>query len=257
MTEFLKKYWVFLLLIVIAISFIIYQQFELHQKKSIIYYQDSIMVIDSTKYSVLAQEYQNEKDAIADLERYAKGLAEVIDSKNEKIRTYEQVIIKLKNQVYTYIDTVEVFQVINDTILVPIGDDMVNIDIENSLYKVNGTTYLYPRKGYTIYFEGKPITLDIVIAEDKNGVYNSYIETNNPDLELVDFKTRFLKEPKSFWSELYGITSLGVTNKNVLFDLGIGYNKFGIKGIVGFDYQEYSISKNNVIYGLGLTYKIF
>ena len=257
MIEFLKKYWVFLLILVIAIGFIVYQQIQLHEKNSIIYYQDSVIQLDSTKYKTLAQEYQNEKDARADVERYAKGLLEVIDYNKEQIRTYERIILKLKQQQYTHKDTSIVFQVVNDTIKVHVGDDRVPVNIENSLYKIFGETYLYPEKGYTINFEGKEIVLDVVISEDKNGVYQSYIETNNPDLQLIDFKTRFLKPQDSFWKGFYSQTSLSLTNKNVLFDIGIGYNRFGIKGIIGADYQDYTISKNNVIYGAGITYKLF
>lgn len=255
--EFLKKYWWVVAIVVILSGVIIYQQVKLHKKNSIIYYQDSIIALNSEQYKTLAEQYQNEKNAIADLERYNKQLADELDKANETIRNYTQIIIKLKNQTYTYKDTITVFNVINDTIRVPLGKDSVFINIGNSLYDIKGVTYLYPKKGYDVLFTGKPITLDIVVSEDANGIYNSYIDVNNPDLELIKFQTRFLKEEPTFWEQVSGQVSLGLTNKNVLFDLGIAYKKWGVKGIIGLDYQSYTIQKDNFIFGGGITYQIF
>lgn len=252
-----KRYWWVILIVLAVGGYIAYLQMQLHEKNSIIYYKDSIQVLGDNKYKTLAEQYQNEKDAKADLLRYNKELLAEIEKAKETINSYTQIVIKLKKQQYTYVDTTKVFNVINDTIRVPIGQDSVGINIENSLYKVIGSTFLYPHKGYDINFEGKEMTLDVVVTEDINGIMHSYVDVNNSDLELIKFNTRFLKQTPSFWSGFRSQIGANLTNKNIFLDVGVSYGHWGVKGIVGFDYQQQVINQQQLMYGGGITYSPF
>lgn len=254
--ELLKKYWWVLLIIAVVLTYIIYLNIQLNKKNSIIYYKDSVITLNETQYKTLSEEYINEKNAKADLERYNKVLASEIEKANEIIKNYSQLVLAIKTQHYTYRDTVTFFEVVSDTIRVPIGKDSVRINLENSLYRVYGTTFLYPKKGYDIDFFGKNVTLDVVVTEDDNGIYNSYVDLNNPDLQLIKFKTRFLKSQPSFWSGFRSQVGLNFTNKNAFLDAGVSYGKWGVKGIIGMDYQQVT-NQQQLIYGGGLTFSPF
>ena len=259
MKEFFKANGIWLIIVAVLLGFTIYQQFELKEKYSLLDYKDSLIKIDSMRYSKLALEFEDQKRIDEYLQKTNKSLSDLLDKAKEEVRVVSGLLLKLKTQHFTGKDTVHVFNVIHDTIQVPIGQDTVGFDAENSLFKVTGQTSLYPYKSYWLNFEGKPFSIDFVISEDRNGIFKTYIDTKNPDLELIDVNTRFIKEKNTlgFWGNLTGVGDICFTNKDVTTGLGILYKKIGIKGIIGYDYQDYTIAKNNLKYGGGIVFKLF
>ena len=219
--------------------------------------KDSLHKIDSTKYSKIAEEYKNSEQANSDLMAKNKELSEYIQERDETIRYYSSLVFKLQNQTYyRIIDSVE-FSIINDTIRVPIGMDTVNFDEENSVVRVHGYTFLVPNKGYLLNIDGKPFPLDVVVTEDRDGIFTGYVDTKNPDLELTDMTVRVLRNSPGFWDNFGIFTSFNLTNQNTFIDLSFVKGKFGIRGIVGYNYMDYVIDKNNLQYGGGIIYKLF
>lgn len=259
MKEFLKSNWGWLLVIILILGFVVYQQFELKEKYELLDYSDSLHKIDSVRYEKIALEFKTQEQINNDLKKSNINLSELLDKANEEVRLTSQLVLKYKNQYFSRRDTIPVFQVISDTIRVPVGQDTVGFDAENSLFKVKGQTNLYPYKGYWVNIEGKPFSIDFVVSEDRNGIFKTYIDTKNPDLELIDVRTRFIKEGSTlgFWENFSGFAGTSVTNKDASIDLNILYKKVGIRGVVGYDYQSYTIDKNNLKYGGGLVLKLF
>lgn len=254
--EFIKKYWssIILFVVIIILSIWIFSlKKDLNDRENLIYVTDTITVIDSTRYSTLMAEYQNLQSAFADLERKNKSLYNIIKDNEEEISSYISIVLKLKEQIKEHI-TDTVFVVNNDTILVPIGDDKVYINEETGIVKVTGYTYLHPKKGYIIKIEGKDIILDVVITEDANGVYKAYIDTQNPELELIKFVPRFVGKDKtddSFWDNIGGMVGMNMTNQNLFLDAGITYHGTGLKAIFGYQYDNINNSKGK-FYGMGM-----
>ena len=219
--------------------------------------KDSLIKIDSTKYSKIAEEYNNEKQANSDLRAKNKELSEYLQENKETIRYYSNLVLKLKNQTYyNIVDSVK-FVIIGDTIRVPVGMDTVGFDEENSLVRVHGFTFLVPNKGYLMNIDGKPFPLDIVVTEDRDGIFTGYVDTKNPDLEVTDMTVRVLRQSPGFWDNFGIFTSLNLTNQNTFIDLSFVKGRFGIRGIVGYNYMDYVIDKNNLQYGCGIIYKLF
>jgi len=254
--EFIKKYWLSIILFVVIVILSIWifsLKKDLNDRENLIYVTDTITVIDSTRYSTLMAEYQNLQSAFADLERKNKSLYNIIKDNEEEISSYISIVLKLKEQIKEHI-TDTVFIVKNDTLLVPIGDDKVYINEESGIVKISGYTYLYPKKGYVVTIEGKEINLDIVITQDKNGVYKAYIDTQNPELELIKFVPRFVGKDKtddSFWKNIGGIVGMNMTNQNLFIDAGITYRGTGLKAIFGYQYDNIDNSKGK-FYGMGM-----
>lgn len=259
MKEFLKSNWGWLLVIALILGFVVYQQFELKKKYELLDYADSLHKIDSVRYEKIALEFKTQEQINNDLKKSNINLSELLDKAKEEVRITSQLVLKYKNQYFTYKDTVQVFHVVNDTINVPVGQDTVGFIAENTLFRVVGQTNLYPYKSYWVNIEGKRFQIDFVVAEDRNGIFKTYIDTKNPDLELLDVRTRFIKEVNTlgFWGNLSGLVGTSITNKDASLDLNILYKKVGVRGVIGYDYQDYTIDKNNLKYGGGLIFKIF
>lgn len=246
------------LLLTISIYINIKQQLHIREKDNQIYVTDSLRKIDSTKYCNIAIEYQNSKQANNDLKRQNEGLLEEIQKGKEQITTLTNLVLKIKNQQFTHYDTVTVFKVKDSIIQVPIGDDIVKFDEKNDIMRVYGETSLYPKKGYKMNFEGIPFSVDLVLTEDENGVFKSYLDTKTKDLEAVKINTRVLRyNDVSFWKDFSSIVGLNLTTKNTFIDFGLLYKKVGLKVIGGYDYQNYTIEKGNLYYGAGFVYKLF
>lgn len=217
--------------------------------------QDSLFKLDSVRYSQLAKEYSSLEEAKADLESKNKDLSEIIDNNEEEIRYYSNLILKVKNQIITRVDTVK-FVVVDSVLQVPLGQDTVNFSAENSLVRVDGVTQLFPTKGYWLNFQGKPFALDIVVTEDNNGLFKGYVDTKNSDLEVSKLNVKVLREPKKFWDDVQILSGINFTTKNAFLNLGFMKSKLGINVIGGFDYQNYTIDKENLFYGGGILYKL-
>ena len=140
--------------------------------------KDSIIQLDRERYSKLGEEYKSKEQALADLKTENQELHKYIDEKNEQLRFYSNFYLKHKDSTYyRIIDSVR-FVLIDSTIQVPLGQDSVGFNEENSIVKVSGFTFLYPSKGYLMNIEGKPFRLDVVVTE-KNGLYKGYLDTVN------------------------------------------------------------------------------
>lgn len=259
MWAFILKYWKYLILcipIIALVIWVILLQVKLKEKDSIIYYKDSLIVVGENKWKSLAEEYINQTQINADLRKNNAELGDLLEKEKVTAVQYQQLYFKLKNQTFVHVDTTVVFNTVHDTLQVPVGQDVVPFDEQNSIVHVYGKTQLYPKKGYTLTIDGKEFQVDVVIAEDANGVKFAYVDTKNPDLELMKVNTRFLKEEDvSFTSKLYGITSVNFGSKKGFLDLGVGYKKWGLKGYIGYD--DYNFKKENQFYGLGIMYKLF
>lgn len=249
--------WKLIVLVVgiLILSFLLFKQCktnnDLKYKLSV---QDSLVQLDSARYFKLFEEYESEKQAKHDLENRNKELFEIINKNNETIRYYSELVVKLKNQKYSRVDTTVKFVMKDSIIYVPYGDDVVYFDEENDIMRIHGKTFLYPQKGYLLNVDGKPVNVEVVVTE-KKGMLTGYIDTGTPDLELTDATFRFLREPKSFWSDVDLIGSINATTKNTFIDLGVTKGNFGVKGIVGYDFQNYRLNKNDIFYGFGIILK--
>lgn len=258
--QLLKKSWPLFILGILLLGSLVYnfiQNNEISEKNAKIYFQDSLLVLDSTKYKQVVEELQSEKQATNYLKTQNQGLADLVKEAKEEIKAITQIALKFKNQSVIRIDTTQPkFIVLRDTIQVPIGKDSVDID-ENyaDVVQIKGKTWLHPNKGYKLDFESKPINLDLVLTQDKNGIWQYYVDTHNPQLEVFKIKAKILtKEAENnFWSDIHGIVSGNFTNHNSFIDLGFSYKKIGIKGIVGYTYQQI----NDVFYGGGVSYILF
>lgn len=245
-----------------------------------VYVLDSIHKLDSTQYSQIALEYQTTQQANVDLKKSNESLSEKL-KKDEEVRQYTQVTLKGKKQTYQKIDSSNFHfydpnlkpdwsKILTDTVGFTIGKfkvfdtltyktnifyslqqgyDSVKIDINNSLYRVSGASWLIPNRGYNLTVDPKPFTLDLLTTEDANGVFNSYVDTRNPDLEAVTIRTRVLRYQKSFWENLMFMGTVGATNFDTYVGLTGFYKKIGIGVITGYDYRSLTIEKNNVKFG--------
>ena len=239
--------------VVILIGFTFKQCSDNNDLEAELSTKDSVIQYDSLRYSKLAREYKSKEEAMVDLKTENQELYTIIEEGNEQLRYYSNVVLKLKNRIIHRITDSVRFVLVEDTIRVPLGQDSVGFDEENSLVRVHGFTFLYPNKGYLMNIEGKPFRLDVVVTE-KNGLFKGYLDTNNPDLELIDMKVRVLREErdKSFWSNFGGMVGISITTRNSFLDAGISFKKFGIRGILGYDYQNLQIDKNNGFFGGGI-----
>jgi hypothetical protein len=217
--------------------------------------QDSLFKLDSIRYSQLAKEYTSLEEANLDLKTKNEDLYNIIDENDEEIRYYTNLVLKVKNQITTRVDTVK-FTVIDSILQVPLGQDTIGFNTENGIFKVEGVTHLFPTKGYWLNMQGKPFELDIVVTKDENGIFKGYVDTKNEDLEVSKLNVKVLQEPKKFWDDVQILAGANFTNKNTFLNLGFMKSKLGINLIGGFDYQNYTIDKDNLFYGGGLIYKL-
>lgn len=255
------KYWPYILIgiLVIGIGYYIYTlKKEINAKNNRIYVQDSLIKVGDNEYKKLTEEYRLQEQIDNDLKKRNDSLYSVINKKQENIVYLNSIILKLKNQSYTKIDTVTKFIIKDSIIYVPIGDDIVTIEEENSLFKINAQTFLYPQKGYILNLEGKPFTVDLVLTEDDNGVFQTYVGTQNSDIELINFNPKVFKKDntKEFrkFSAFLGGT---YTTNNGFLNLDVMYNRIGLRGAVGFDYKKYTPDEEKLFWGIGLTYQLF
>jgi len=98
--------------------------------------------------------------------------------------------------------------------------------------------------------------LDVVISEDRNGVFNTYVDTKNPQIKVSAINTRVLRYQKSFWESIGFLIGAEGTTRNTSLKLGAGINNWFLHGTVGYDYKNLSIDKSNVFYGIGII-KLF
>ncbi len=261
MLEFLKKYGILLLLGVFLLASVIYnivQKYEIADKNAKIYSQDSLIKLDSTKYKQVTEELQNEQQAKAYLIQINKDLAAQIEKAKEDIKEITQLVLKVKSQTFTYIDTNHVLISVNDTVKVKVGEDSVDINANyGDVAQIKGKTWLYPYKGYKLDVEGKPINVDIVLTEDENGVYNTYVDTHNANLELLKINPKVLanNNKPGFFDNIHLLTGLDVTTQNIGINLGLSFSKLGIKGIVGHTFN--SNITQPLYYGAGVYYYLF
>lgn len=257
MLNFIKKYGLYIFLILVIAGGFFYFQKQLYEKNSQIYVRDSLIQDDSVRFHQLAEQYTTEKQARLDLEKQNKELAKLIEDANLQIRSFSQLLLKIKSQTFTHIDTIHIpFTLSGDTILVPIGQDSVQFAGENDIVKIGGSTFLYPRKGYIVTLEGKPFPLDIVVAEDRNGAFFAYVDTHSPDLELSKITTRVLPYQKSFWENVGFLGGIELTTRNSSLKLGAGYKDWYGYVTGGYDYKDLNIDKTNLYYGIGVI-KLF
>ena len=217
--------------------------------------QDSLIQLDSFRYSQVAYEYSSLEQAKNDLELRNKELSKIIDNNKEEIRYYTNLVLRVRDKYITRVDTVR-FTVIDSVLQVPLGQDTIHFEGENSLVRVDGETYLYPTKGYWMNLQGKPFDLDVVVTEDDNDIFTGYVDTKNSDLELIKMNVKVLRKPETFWTDAFLLSGLNFTTKNTFVNLGFGKGQFGVNLIGGYDYQDYTIDKNNLFYGGGLIFKI-
>lgn len=238
---------------------------KLDERDSRLYKLDSLRVIDSTKYAQAVEDVRTEKQIRYQLEVQNKNLADNEEIKNNTIRLLNQTVLQLKSVQYTktYVDTqyipVLVADSSGDYIKVPVGGDTVMFAEDYGRFlSIQGKTWLYPAKNYVIDLTGKQITLDIVMTEDDNGIWNSFIDVNDPILSVIKFNTKInrVDHTKSFWSNLSGMVGANLTNKSAFIDAGLSYSKIGVKGILGFIYSNYNtlLDKGNLMYGGGIYF---
>jgi hypothetical protein len=241
--------WYIIAAVIIALGiWIVVLNIRLSEKNHKIYYQDSIHHIDSTKWMVLTELYKSIKQAHSDLKRENAALLDTIENRNEEIRMFTNFVIGFKKKIYIRVDTTTKFEVRNDTIYVPIGDDTVYIK-ENfiDLIEVEGYTVLNPYKKSELEFsQPKPLEFDIVITEDENGVYNTYLDLKNPNLSVLKFKSRLILQERAekFWDRIGGMTGMFFTNEFGFVTAGISYRHIGIGGLYGKYYDDL---KSNII----------
>lgn len=240
------------ILLIGSITYNIVQHQEIKKKDKIQYDLDSLQKYDSVRYSQLALNYRTIEQAKNDLESKNASLYDIISKQNENIDSYVRTILKLKDQVIIKHDTVTHFIVKDSIIQVPIGDDKVSIHEGNDLFDIVGTTYLYPVKGYDLSIKGKPFGIDLVITEDINGIYKSYIDTKTTDLQLLSINTKVIRETPSFWKQLSLLGSLYLGNNTTTLGANVMYKKIGVGSLMTYDYNQKEIK-----YSFGLTYKIF
>lgn len=243
--------------LLISLAYLYFQHNQLEEKNARIYFQDSLIALDSSRYKQVAEELQSSKQAITYLEHQNKELAGYVKDAKEEIKAITQIALRFKNQSVIKIDTTQPkFIVIKDTIQVPKGKDSVDIDEDYAgVVNVKGKTWLYPYKGYKLDFEGKEISIDLVLTQDNNGIWQYYVDTKNPNLEVLKIKAKILakEQESSFINDIHGIVSGNFTNHNSFIDLGFSYKRVGIKGIVGYTYK----SIGDIFYGGGISYILF
>ena len=255
------KYWPYVLIgiIIIGIGYYIYTlKKEILEKNNRIYVQDSLIKLGDNEYKKLTEEYRLQEQIKNDLKKRNDSLYSVVNLKQEDIVYLNSIILKLKNQKYTKIDTVTKFIIKDSIIYVPLGDDIVTIKEENSLFKIDAQTFLYPQKGYILNLEGKPFTIDLVLTESKDGAYTTYIGTQNSDLELINFNAKVYKNDNSDknykFETLIGAT---YTINNISVNLDLLYNRIGLRGALGVDTKSYTLAEDKLFWGLGIVYRIF
>ncbi len=235
--------WYIIAAVVIALGiWIVVLNVRLNEKNHKIYYQDSIHRIDSTKYMVITELYKSIEQAHGDLKKENAALLDTIENRDEEIRMYTNFVIDFKKKTFIRVDTTYKFLVKNDTIYVPIGNDTVHIK-ENfiDLIEVTGYTVLNPYKKSELEFsQPKPLEFDIVLTEDENGVYSTYIDLKNPNLAVLDFKSRLIIQERAerFWDRIGGMTGVFLTNEFGFVTAGISYRHIGIGGLYGKYYDD-------------------
>jgi len=247
---------IILSLLLIGVSIFAFKQYnKVKDLKYRITTQDSLFKLDSIRYSQTAQEYQSLEQSKLDLEIRNKELSDIINNNKEEIRYYSNLVFKIRDKIITRVDTVR-FTVIDSVLQVPLGQDTIHFEGENSLVRVDGETYLYPTKGYWLNLQGKPFDMDVVVTENDNDIFTGYVDAKNSDLELIKMNIKVLRKPETFWNDVFVISGMNFTTKNVFANLGFGKGKFGLNLVGGYDYQDYTIDKNNLFYGGGIIFKI-
>ena len=77
-----------------------------------------------------------------------------------------------------------------------------------------------------------PVILDVLVVQEKNGLWKTYVDTNDPYLKLTDVKTetRPFKKPWYRQFYLYGETGF-VPNVGMVAGIGGGYKSWGLSMI--------------------------